>query len=116
MPAPAMTPAQRDKLRIALSKAIIASGRSVRRAAIEIARQRGANEATMVKNFQRWLAPVPREGAIDAAPDWTVEAVAALKPITAYTLSDELRAAIADKHVPLTLAQRAADALRASGK
>lgn len=108
MPAPSMTLAQREKQRRALSNAISHSGRSVRRAAMEVAHTRGANEATMVKNFRRWLSEEPRDGAIDAAPDWVIELVIALKP---PDLADELRAAIREGHIPLALAKRAADAL-----
>lgn len=116
MPNPSMTAAQREKQRRALSKAITASGRSMRRAAAEVAAGRGANPATIWKNFQRWLAETPRPGAIDAAPAWAVDAVEALPPLPVDTISQQLRAAVAAKHVSLALAQRAADALAAVGK
>jgi hypothetical protein len=116
MPAPAVTESERERRRARLLKAIEKSGRSRRRAAHEVARVRGENEVTMETNFKRWTAETPREGSRDSAPDWAIEAVKALPPIRPETLSELLRAAIAERHVPLALAQRAADALDARGK
>jgi hypothetical protein len=94
-----------------LRELIASRGFSIRGAAREIARVQKTNPESMARNFRRWTSAEPRDRAIDAAPDWVIEAVEALPTRSAPSLADELRAAVRDGHVPLALARRAAAAL-----
>lgn len=113
MPTATVTLAQRAKLAKSLSAAIAATGLSLRRVAIEIAAARDLNQTTVQTNLKRWVSSTPRSGAIDAAPDWIFEAIAAIKAAKPQEVARQLREAADGGYVSKGLALRGAMAIEA---
>lgn len=103
-----MTPDERDLRAARLSQAMLATGLSRRRIAAIIAAANESNAATVETNLKRWSAETPRDGAIDAAPDWVFDAVAELTVAKPETIAADLRRAAEGRYVPPALGLRAA--------
>lgn len=107
MPAPAMTPSERDERAARLSKELLATGLSLRHIARHLADLRDGNADTIYTNLRRWVGPA-RPGAIDAAPDWAMDEIAKIRKSSPQKMASELREAWKQNYVAPSLALRAA--------
>lgn len=110
MPAAATDTKDRERRAKRLSQVMTATGLSRRRIARLIAASRDLNAMTLETNLKRWSG-APRQGAVDAAPDWIFEAIAALEPAMPEAVAAELRSAAERQYVSPGLATRAALAI-----
>ena len=106
MPAAAnITPAERAHRAKKLAQAIADTGLPRRTVAARLAESRGVLPTTMEANLKRWTGK-PRPGAIDAAPDWIIGEVEAIK-VDPSTVVKALDASIAAGFISVGLARRA---------